>query len=198
MAMDFDDELPDNNSTDDVNASSVRSSIDTTNTNNSLLYRLDTGANGGAGSGSGPQSHQDQITHLQGQVSMLQETLHAERSSRSQKQPQKLVSGSQFRITGKGESRCEDCQLLGGNLKKSRETIRSLKVQLARLEDKYVGLRKSKNLADDLTITPVPPPDNDNLLLEKLEKLEVEHAHLQRGARTFLFFALSLFLPHHR
>ena len=39
---------------------------------------------------------------------------------------------------------------------KEQETIRSLKVQLARLEDKYVGLRKSKNITDDPMSLPTP------------------------------------------
>lgn len=169
----FTDELPDSSEDKDGGLDSLRSSVDTTATGNSILYRLDTGVNGA--------SQQDIIEHLQAQVLRLQEALHSERSAKSNKQPQKLVSGSQFRITGKGESRCEDCQIMGGNLKKSRETIRGLKVQLARLEDKYVGLRKSKNLSDDPL---VPPPQDLDALQQKVMDLEVENANLLKNART--------------
>ncbi len=167
--MEFTDELPDGSEEKD-GLDSLRSSVDT---NSSMLYRLDTGVSG--------TSQQDIIEILQAQVLRLQEALHSERAAKSNKQPQKLVSGSQFRITGKGESRCEDCQIMGGNLKKSRETIRGLKVQLARLEDKYVGLRKSKNLSDDPL---VPPPEDLSALQQKVMDLEVENANLLKSART--------------
>lgn len=168
VAHEFDDELVDNRG-----AESLRGSVDSTNTNNSLLYRIDTGVNGA--------SQQDIIEALQSQVLMLQETLHSERASKSSKQPQKLVSGAQFRITGKGASSCEDCAIMNGNLKKSRETIRSLKVQLARLEDKYVGLRKSKNITDDPMSLPTPDLES---LQRHVEALEVENARLNKNAKT--------------
>ncbi len=171
--MEFTDELPDSEGGKDEGTESLRSSVDTTTTSNSMLYRLDTGVSGA--------SHQEIIESLQAQVLRLQEALHSERAAKSNKQPQKLVSGSQFRITGKAESRCEDCQIMGANLKKSRETIRGLKVQLARLEDKYVGLRKSKNLTDDPL---VPPPQDLDALQQKVMDLEVENANLLKSART--------------
>ena len=70
---------------------------------------------------------------------------------------------------------------MNSNLKKSRETIRSLKVQLARLEDKYVGLRKSKKMTDD----PILPPALDLEGLQKqVEALEVQNAKLKKSAQT--------------
>ena len=153
---------------------SLRESVDSTTTNNSLLYRMDTGVNG--------ISQHDTIEALQSQVLMLQETLHAERANKSSKQPQKLVSGAQFRITGKGaNTACEDCAITNSNLKKSRETIRSLKVQLARMEDKYVGLRKSKNMADG----PISPPVLDvESLQRQIEAMEMKNAQLNKNAHT--------------
>ena len=91
VTQEFDDTM-----VDDGTAESFRESVDSSKTNRSLLYRMDT-----CGSGA---SQQDIIEALQSQVLMLQETLHGERASKSLKQPQKLVSGAQFRITGKGAS----------------------------------------------------------------------------------------------
>lgn len=58
---------------------------------------------------------------------------------------QKSVSGSQFKTPINSNSfRCEFCAESDKSLKKSKEMIRSLKLQITRLEDKYVGLKKSR------------------------------------------------------
>jgi chromosome segregation ATPase len=58
---------------------------------------------------------------------------------------QKLVSGSQFRnITKLGMGKCEQCLLFDRVNKKHKETIRSLRLQIARLEETNHDLRKFK------------------------------------------------------
>lgn len=65
------------------------------------------------------------------------------------KPPLKLVSGSQFRnLPGKDFHRCENCEDLDRLNKKGKETVRSLRLQLQRLEDNYSGLKKTKGQFD--------------------------------------------------
>lgn len=59
---------------------------------------------------------------------------------------QKLVSGSQFRNTTKlGTGRCEQCMIFDRVNKKHKETIRSLRLQIARLEETAHDLRRLKS-----------------------------------------------------
>lgn len=59
---------------------------------------------------------------------------------------QKLVSGSQFRNTTKlGMGRCEDCFIFDRVNKKHKETIRGLRLQIARLEEQNHDLRRFKS-----------------------------------------------------
>jgi len=58
---------------------------------------------------------------------------------------QKLVSGSQFRNTTKVGARCEQCMIFDRVNKKHKETIRSLRLQIARLEETAHDLRRLKS-----------------------------------------------------
>jgi len=49
--------------------------------------------------------------------------------------PRKLVSGSQFRATIREPVKCEQCESYERCIYKSKETIRSLKLQISRLEE---------------------------------------------------------------
>lgn len=57
----------------------------------------------------------------------------------------KLVHGSQFRMPQRLAPPCEQCDVLSNNLKKSKETIRSLKLQISRLEERLHDKRPSYN-----------------------------------------------------
>lgn len=58
--------------------------------------------------------------------------------------PQKSVSGSQFRLPPKDIARCQQCDNYDRSLKKAKETIRTLKLQLGRFEEKVHDLRKAR------------------------------------------------------
>ena len=72
---------------------------------------------------------------------------------RSKIKPQKVVSGSQFRLPLKVDTiqRCMSCDNTDKALKRARETIRTLKLQLLRAEDALLGLKKSNNSMGTLT-----------------------------------------------
>jgi hypothetical protein len=58
---------------------------------------------------------------------------------------QKLVSGSQFRNTTKlGATKCEQCFIFDRVNKKHKETIRGLRLQIARLEEQNHDLKRFK------------------------------------------------------
>ena len=62
------------------------------------------------------------------------------------KAQQKLVSGSQFRNTTKlNLGRCEQCSLFDRVNKKHKETIRSLRLQIVRLEEQNHDLKRMKS-----------------------------------------------------
>ncbi len=56
----------------------------------------------------------------------------------------KMVSGSQFRIPLKDHSRCENCEMSNQSMKKLKEAIRSLKLQITRQEEQLHQLKMSK------------------------------------------------------
>jgi hypothetical protein len=59
--------------------------------------------------------------------------------------PLKVVSGSQFRLTSRGLAPCEQCLLFDKASKRNKEVIRSLKLQLMRMEESYRDLKFTKN-----------------------------------------------------
>lgn len=104
---------------------------------------------------------------------------------------QKFVSGSQFRNFGKDHSRCLQCDYNEKLVKKSKETIRTLKLQLGRLEDSYRDLKKSKiidNNSSLLNIRSMSTNDDSlcnqeeyNNLIKKYEAMEEEFSRLKRS-----------------
>jgi hypothetical protein len=74
----------------------------------------------------------------------------------------KLVSGSQFRLTTKDNIKCEHCDLLEKVNKKTKETVRSLKLQLTRLEEKFHELKLSKSASDSLSLIQKTMENKDN------------------------------------
>lgn len=65
---------------------------------------------------------------------------------------QKTVSGSQFRMPLKDVPRCDTCDGLNSQNKKMKEVIRSLKLQITRLEEKCHDLKMSKNGHGDFPV----------------------------------------------
>lgn len=105
--------------------------------------------------------------------------------------PAKLVSGSQFRLVSKEIHRCENCDELERLLKKAKETIRSLKLQISRLEDNYFGLKKSKHIDIPIGHHLSSTSDHVNnvfhevstakeLLQKKSDDLEIEISRLRK------------------
>ena len=82
------------------------------------------------------QAMKDEVRHLNYQLDI----------ERSKSKPQKLVSGSQFRMPLKLDNvvRCPSCDSSDKNIKKMKENVRSLKLQLCRAEDDLVGMKKYK------------------------------------------------------
>ena len=153
-------------------SSSVESSDSQHPTHDNYLYNLEYN----------PSSKQekDLIDRLKFQIVNLQETLHNERSNKTKNlSTTKLVSGAQFRI-GRAAPKCENCGVFSDNLKKSRESIRSLKFQLSQMEDKYSGLRKSKGAQEEAVAATV---DYDSVL-KKMHELEVEIGRLRKNAQA--------------
>lgn len=74
------------------------------------------------------------------------EEAHLQFLTNKDSRPQKIVSGSQFRnITKAVFHRCEQCGILDRANKKHKETLRTLRLQIARLEEQCHDLRRSKN-----------------------------------------------------
>ena len=84
------------------------------------------------------------LTLFLSKVSNLTYQLEIERNKIK---PQKVVSGSQFRLPLKVDTiqRCASCDNTDKALKRARETIRTLKLQLLRAEDALLGLKKTTN-----------------------------------------------------
>lgn len=128
----------------------------------------------------------DMINGLKGDIMSLQ---HALQNERNRTLKEKNVAGSQFRI-GKPELRCENCAEMNVGVKKSKEIIRSLKLQLSRLEDKYVALRKSMQRGDD---TPTQSDSEErDLVQRRCDEYELEIARLRKNAKTDQYTIESL------
>lgn len=86
---------------------------------------------------------------LQSSVSIAEDdgaTLHTLVTAANKGKNLKFVSGSQFRMLGKPQVACQQCEILDKSVRKSKETIRSLKVQLARMEESFKDLKFSKSI----------------------------------------------------
>ena len=167
--LEFDDHLDDD-----------ENEISFNNNNNSILYQVNTAASAA--------DSQSIIDGLKSDIMSLQHALNAERMG--SKGTNSSVLGSQFRISGKEIPKCENCQIHSHNLKKSKETIRSLKLQMSRLEDKYAGLRKSKSYDD--TSVDIPKPSDHDLLQKKCDDYEIEIGRLRKNAKTDQYAIESL------
>lgn len=90
--------------------------------------------------------------YLKNEIGNLQYQLELERS---RKHPQKLVSGSQFRMPLKVETllKCASCDQYDRNSKKSKDNIRTLKLQIMRLEETLANSKKKGG--DTLNTTPL-------------------------------------------
>eukprot|EP00605_Chrysophyceae_sp_TOSAG23-4_P001039 GSChrysophyteH1.ASY1.ANO1.1142.1 assembled CDS len=131
---------------------------------------------GGASSQSPSNNNQEVIDALKGDIVNLQHALHSERN---RGQGQAKVAGAQFRMGGR-EFRCENCISLTGTLKKSKESIRSLKLQLDRLQDKYAGLRKSKSFDNDLPAS----TEDIEALRKRSDDYELELSRLKKSSKS--------------
>eukprot|EP01033_Poteriospumella_lacustris_P010055 gene10055-7183_t len=65
-------------------------------------------------------------------------------ASRSNNKPLKVVSGSQFRLTTKGSGPCPNCDAMDKANKKNKELIRTLKLQIIRMEENFKDLKYMK------------------------------------------------------
>jgi chromosome segregation ATPase len=97
----------------------------------------------------------------------------------------KVVSGSQFRLTTKGFSSCDQCELLDKANKKNKELIRSLKLQLLRMEESFKDLKYSRSL--DLQLSEAqqstdnhPKNSDGGAPSKKVERLEEEVLKLKK------------------
>ena len=176
QSSDFDEDIND----EDVNET-MTSSLDSA-PSGELLFNFKSQLPGEPGTDSN-----DIIKDLKGDIISLQ---HALQNERTRSQGLKNVAGSQFRI-GKPETRCENCTEISIHLKKSKEIIRSLKLQLSRLEDKYVGLRKSRTIGEDIP-TQSNVADDRELLQKRNDEYEVEIARLRKNAKTDQYTIESL------
>lgn len=93
----------------------------------------------------------------------------------------RLVSGSQFRYLNKGNiHNCEQCDMYEKINRKHKETIRSLKLQLARMEENFKDLKFTRSV-DNLIMEhkpnnnePVYKDEHDFNMTKKCESLEEE------------------------
>ena len=101
---------------------------------------------------------------------------------------QKLVSGAGFRAPIKDLHKCEQCEILELSLHKSKETVRSLKLQISRLEDRvsYLPPRKAEsNLSEKMIGDVVQENSNEllkqyNIIVNKNTEYEIEIKKLQK------------------
>jgi hypothetical protein len=106
---------------------------------------------------------------LKSEINNLQFQLSLERSKA---RPQKLVSGAQFRSLPTGNLKCELCSSLEFQLKKSKESNRSLKLQLTRSDDALHDIKKNKMNDEG------PKSKDKTLKIAELEMLKRENSIL--------------------
>jgi hypothetical protein len=101
-------------------------------------------------------------------------TIFSQISSLSKIRPKnlKIVSGSQFRLTTKatnGSSAiyCEQCDLLDKANKKNKEIIRTLKLQLTRMEESFKDLKYSRAID---AMSHMIPSDAHKAIMEREER----------------------------
>lgn len=112
---------------------------------------------------------------------------------------QKLVSGSQFRNTTKlSMGRCEQCFIFDKVNKKHKETIRGLRLQIARLEEQNHDLRRHKgdpghhpSIKSSSSLTSVLVNDEEESNPEDIEflanKCETYEADLAKMKKMLLY-----------
>ena len=93
---------------------------------------------------------------------------HNINSSGNHSHSSKLVHGSQFRMPQRLAPPCEQCDVLSNNMKKSKETIRSLKLQISRLEEKLYDKKGNNNNNDR---DPATDANSNNIEYENLKNL---------------------------
>lgn len=81
-----------------------------------------------------------------------------------QSQSGKVVYGSQFRIPPKASAPCEMCDQLDKGLRKSKETIRSLRMQIAKLEEKLHDATKGTSKSAPPTASAVIVNNNCTIM----------------------------------
>lgn len=119
----------------------------------SILYRYGHEIAGGLGSSLPPLGgSQEGLYSNESNKNFEDDSILSQISSVSKIRPKslKVVSGSQFRLTTKTWSQCEQCELLDRANKKNKELIRSLKLQLARVEESFRDLKYSRSLEQSL------------------------------------------------
>lgn len=125
---------------------------------------------------------------LQTSVSIAEDdgaTLHTLATAANKGKNLKFVSGSQFRMLGKPQVACQQCDVLDKSLRKSKETIRSLRVQLARMEESFKDLKFSKSIeslhTESKTASDFDFKSNDDVAVSrKINYLEDEVAKLKK------------------
>lgn len=128
------------------------------------------------------QALKDEVRHLNYQLDI----------EKSKSKPQKLVSGSQFRIPLKLENvaRCPSCESSDKNVKKMKENVRSLKLQLCRAGEDMAGMKKYK-LSESVSsssngFTQKEHEDllkSNRALLKRVDELESDIYKLRSGGK---------------
>lgn len=158
---------------------------------NSLLYKYGQELNaGGLSSSIPPLGTASSLEYSSLQESVKQndeDTIFSQITSLSKIRPKtlKVVSGSQFRLTTKAFNPCDQCEVLDKANKKNKELIRTLKLQLLRMEESFKDLKYSRSLEQALMETK-PSTDSDSKAVDgsapsrKVERLEEEVIKLKK------------------
>ena len=117
----------------------------------------------------------DDVDMLKSEVAALQFALGLERN---RARSVKAVSGSQFKLSQR-DNKCLECGLLERSVHKYRESIRTLKVHVVRLEDRYQTLRKTRLVEDDPAHNP-RAEEGDHGLQQRCDDYEVEVGRLKK------------------
>lgn len=84
--------------------------------------------------------------------------------------PLKVVSGSQFRLTTKGAGPCPNCDALEKTNKKNKELIRTLKLQILRMEQNFKDLKYMKPMNSSQPDTGLKVSTDNSGLVESDDK----------------------------
>lgn len=131
---------------------------------------------------------------LKSEINNLQFQLSLERSK---SRPQKLVSGSQFRTLPISNQKCELCTSLEFQLKKSKESSRSLKLQLTRADDALHDMKKNKTSDENPKVKTINLAELDmikrenNLLIKNNQDLTAEVEKLSKSKHNSLMMTIE-------